>query len=57
MPRKVVVVESRQVRRAKVRQAEKYASPKYPMRAQKDLCSKMKIHKNRRDRNDGHDYF
>lgn len=50
-------MESRQVRRASERQALKQRSPKYPHRAQKGGPSKMLIHKNRRHREDGLDYF
>jgi hypothetical protein len=50
-------MESRQVRRARERQAEKERSPKYPHGAQRGGPSKMLIHKNRRHRDDGLDYF
>jgi hypothetical protein len=50
-------MESRQVHRARRRQRIKAARPNYPHKAQKGGPSKMLIHKNRRHRDDGFDYF
>jgi hypothetical protein len=49
------MTESRQVRRAKERRQKKRRRLKYPM--QKGGPSIMKIHRNRKHRGDGQDYF
>lgn len=50
-------MSSRQVRRANERRQAKEARPKYPRLSQRDGTSKMLIHRNRRHRDDGRDYF
>lgn len=49
--------ESRQVHRARARRNEKMSRDGYPLRAQKGGPSNMLIHRNRRHRDDGFDYF
>lgn len=50
-------MESRQVRRARERRERKMERPSYPHGAQKGGPSKSMIHRNRRHREDGRDYF
>lgn len=50
-------MESRQVRRARERREFKESKQAYPRRSQRGGATTSLIHKNRRHRGDGHDYF
>lgn len=50
-------MESRQVRRARERREAKMEKRTYPRRAQKGGPSRARIHRNRKHRDDGADYF
>lgn len=50
-------MESRQVRRAKERRHQKFLRPKYPRDAQRGGPSTALVHRNRKHRDDGKDYF
>jgi hypothetical protein len=49
--------ESRQMRRERERRNKKMESQSYPRKAQNGGPSRMLIHRNRRHRDDGFDYF
>ena len=51
------MAQSRQVRRATERRERKEARSTYPLAAQRGGPSRMLIHRNRRHREDGADYF
>jgi hypothetical protein len=53
----MTMTESRQVRRARERRKAKTDLKTYPLQAQGGGPTTMLIHKNRRHRDDGNDYF
>lgn len=50
-------METRQVIRARERREAKESSKMYPHKAQKGGPTRARIHKNRKHRSDGEDYF